>query len=361
MKCAFVDLGRHYGGAETYLVSLISAWIDAGNKALIIVKNGSEFAKKTRAVFGDNRIISVDYNHKCIVNTRKLIAKESIDVLHINGINSGLFMWLVGISIPKVTTVHSNAEMDRIEKPFILRKLFVVAENFCLRKSDRIIVVSEAIKKSLIARNISEDKIVAINNGIQVIQYPKRVIRNDSSKVLNICYAGRLEEVKGCEYLIRALKLCENLNINCDIYGEGTQKDSLVELIKTLNIESMVCLKGYSNAIRDILPNYDVLVMPSLFEASPLTIPEAMNAHTLVVASEVGGIPFLITSKKNGYMFPAKDYERLANIIREVYLNPNDQQTLVLNAYKDFIDNHTFEVMRDRTFNVLREAKIDCE
>lgn len=360
MKCAFVDLGRHYGGAETYLVSLISAWIDAGNEALVVVKNGSEFAKKIRDIFGEKRMICVDYNHKDIRNTRKLLIKDSVDVVHINGINSGLFTWFARIRIPKVTTVHSNAEMDRIEKPFILRKLFVLAENICLKRTNRIIVVSEAIKQGLVSRNIHRKNIITINNGIQIMKYPNRVLRNDSNKVLKICYVGRLEEVKGCEYLLRALKLCEGFNISCDIYGEGSQKNDLEELIKTLNIENMVCLMGYSNIIRDILPDYDVLVMPSLFEASPLTIPEAMNAKTLVVASEVGGIPFLITNKKNGYMFPAKDYNKLANILKEICLNPNEQQELIENAYEDFINNYTFDVMRDRTFNVFREAKCDC-
>ena len=196
MKCAFVDLGRHYGGAETYLLSLISAWIDEGNEALIIAKKESEFANKAKDIFGKQRMICVSYNYKDILNARKRLIGDSVDILHVNGINSGLFIWFARIRIPKVTTVHSNAEMDRIDKPYVLRKMFVVAENFCLKRSNRIIVVSEAIKNGLLSRNIYEEKIVTINNGIHAIQYPEKNLRDDLNKELRICYVGRLEEVK---------------------------------------------------------------------------------------------------------------------------------------------------------------------
>lgn len=357
MKCAFVDLGRHYGGAEYYLISLITAWIEAGNDAIILAKQGSGFAKKITGIFGESRVLCVGYTFKNLKNSKNFLLQNGIDIIHINGINSGLFIWAIGINIPKVTTVHSDANMDRIEKPFVIRKLFVIAEKFCLKKSNSIIVVSEAIKNSLVSRKISEKKIITINNGIQVIDYPKKHIRNDSDMELKVCYAGRLEEVKGCGYLLRALELCKDYRISCDIYGEGSLKNTLVQMVREFNIESMVCFKGYSNAMRDLLPNYDVLVMPSLFEASPLTILEAMNARTLVIASEVGGIPFIIDDKKNGYMFQAKNYEKLASILREIYKNPNEQQIIIENAYNYFINNYSFDVMRDRTFNVLKEEK----
>lgn len=357
MRCAFLNLGRHYGGAEYYLISLITAWLEAGNDAIILAKKRSEFAKRATDIFGKSRILCVDYTFKDLRNAKRFLLENDVDIIHINGINSGLFIWAIGINTPKVTTVHSDANMDRIDKPFVLRKLFVMAENFCLKKSNKIIVVSEAIKNSLVSRNISVKKIIKINNGIQVIDYPKRNVRNDPNSVLKVCFVGRLEEVKGCKYLLQALKLCKDCSISCDIYGDGSQKNNLEQLTRKLNIEHMVCFKGYTNVIRDLLPNYDVLVMPSLFEASPLTIPEAMNARTLVVASEVGGIPFIIDEKENGYMFPAKDYEKLASILQEIYINPDEQQNIIEKAYEDFINNHTFDAMKNRTLNVLFEAK----
>lgn len=43
MKCAFIDLGKHFGGAENYLLVLIERWVAAGNEAVVLTKKKSKF------------------------------------------------------------------------------------------------------------------------------------------------------------------------------------------------------------------------------------------------------------------------------------------------------------------------------
>lgn len=355
MKCAFVDLGRHFGGAENYLISIVESWIKDGNDAVLIVKKGSVFAEKVSEIFRDDIVCPIDYSYNYIKYVRSFLMTSNVDIIHVNGINSGLFIYATGVKIKRVTTVHSDADMDRINRPLVVRKLFVMTENFCLRKSSKIIAVSDSIRNSLLSRRISAQKIIVVNNGIDNIDYPNRKYRVTENEKLNICFVGRLEAVKGCEYLLKALSLCKNMNIMCDVYGEGTEKNRLECMAKRLGISRAVCFKGYSNMIRELLPKYDVIVMPSLFEASPLTIPEAMNARTLVVASDVGGIPFLIKNKENGYLFRSKDYKQLADILVHIYRNPDVYKRIVDNAYGDFVKYYTFDVMKDKTFRILRD------
>ncbi|MDD4369912.1 MAG: glycosyltransferase family 4 protein [Anaerostipes sp.] len=353
MKCTFVNLGKHFGGAENYLLTIIKNWISKGNEAIIITRKNSEFSKVFKENSLDVQVEEVDFTISDIRRTKRILTQKKVELVNINGINSGVFISLVHLRIPKVTTVHSNAEFDRADKTTIIKKIFIMMENYYLKRSDKIIVVSDALRELLVQRGICESKIVTIHNGVKKINYTQRNIRKSESDTLNICYAGRLEKVKGCEYLIRALDEMKKMNFKCDIYGEGSVKKELINQVKNLKIESKISFKGFTNKIRELLPEYDVLVLPSLFEAFPLTIPEAMNAHTLIVCSNAGGLPWIIKNGVNGYLFESKNSTELATILKDIYYTPDRQKNVIDEAYREFEIKYTEEIMLKKTFDVL--------
>ena len=196
MKCAFIDLGKHFGGAENYLLVLIERWVAAGNEAVVLTKKKSKFEQAIMDSQIKAEIHGVDFSYSDIKRTRKLLLREKIDVIDVNGINSGLFAVLMNLPIRRVTTVHSNADVDRADKPRLVRKAFVALENYCLHKSKKVIVVSKAIEKLLLERGIESNKIYLIPNGVKEIHYAEKSLRSDEIEPLRICYVGRLEKVK---------------------------------------------------------------------------------------------------------------------------------------------------------------------
>lgn len=354
MKCAFINLGRHLGGAEYYLSVIIGRWLEDGNEAIVIVKRNSKFAKFIREKIPGLPVEEVDFTRADIVRIKKIFKGDSIGVIDINGINSGVFIKFTATKIPKVTTVHSNADMDRAEKPLLVRKIFVFMENYFLKKSQKIIVVSDSIKELLISRGIPDHQITVVNNGVKFINYPEIGTRPFSKETLKICYVGRLEKVKGCEYLIRALGLLKSYRYQCDIYGDGSLREKLILMTSEEQIGDNVHFMGFSARIRELLPEYDVLVLPSLFEAFPLIVPEAMNAKTLLICSNVGGIPWIIKNGINGYLFEKGNAKELSDLLKMIYEHVSDQKILIENAYHDFINNYTEDVMIEKTFYILK-------
>ena len=172
------------------------------------------------------------------------------------------------------------------------------------------------------------------------------------AKSEHFIYVGRLEKVKGCEYLISALKRLKNVDYICDIYGDGSLLGSLKELAAG---DDKIHFMGFSSEVRKLLPQYDVLVLPSLYEAFPLTIPEAMNAKVLLVCSNVGGIPYIIENQVNGYLFDMGNVEQLGTILESIAKNPKEQIQIIEQAYDDFKHSYTEEVMIKKTFGVLEE------
>ncbi|MBR5799309.1 MAG: glycosyltransferase family 4 protein [Lachnospiraceae bacterium] len=354
MKIAFVDLGRHFGGIEVYMLSLLAERKKQGKKDVILARKDSAFFQKlTEAGYG-KETLAVGFDLGSIREARRRLKEEKVEMIHTNGINSGMFASLLGLKVKCVATVHGDAAFDRIEKNILIQRGFVWLENRLLKKCNQVIAVSEAIKEILIGRGIPSEKIKVIHNGIEKMDYTAAEGPDGQEKNLfRICFVGRLEKVKGCEYLIKALAELKDQAYLCDIYGEGSLKEELKLLCKEVGIEEKVVFKGFSGEIRKVLNLYDVLVQPSLFEAFPLTPLEAMNAGVLVIGSNVGGMKELIQDGETGLKFEAGQAHELAEKIRRVIENEAEAAAIKENAYRLFEEEYTKEIMCEKTFKLL--------
>lgn len=355
MKIVFFDLGKHFGGAENYLFTIIENAIQRGNESVIIVRQKSLFARKCKEKKLECELIEVKFDLESVKKVKRYLKEHSVDVINVNGINSGIFKRLLNINIPTVTTVHSNAYIDRIEKSALVRKLFILLENHCLKHSDNIITVSNAIKDLLVNRGINSNKIVVVNNGIQPITYKKKQFDNGK---LKMCFIGRLEKVKGADILIDALGNLSNGDWECDIYGDGSEINNLKNRAKKLGIFPKIEFMGFEDDVRKRLHSYDVLIQPSRYEAFSLSIIEAMNARTLVVCSDVGGMGAIVEDSVTGYKFPVGNINTLTDILNQLLYNKEVFLRITDNAYKLFLDNYTQDKMANKTLEILRKVSL---
>ena len=92
---------------------------------------------------------------------------------------------------------------------------------------------------------------------------------------------------------------------------------------QVLGIHDIVLFLGAKD--QDVLPNYyaaaELVVMPSHYESFGMVALEAMAMGRPVIASEVGGLAFLIRDGINGYHVPTRDPEALAERIYELLSN----------------------------------------
>ena len=131
---------------------------------------------------------------------------------------------------------------------------------------------------------------------------------------------ARLSDVKGIDVLIKAMPdvLKEIPSANLIIAGQGPEEIYLKELTQDLSLTASVHFKNTINQTQDLLPAFDVFVMPSLMEGLGLSVMEAQACGIPVVASRVGGLVDLIEDGKSGYLVAVNDPEALANRIIEV-------------------------------------------
>jgi glycosyltransferase involved in cell wall biosynthesis len=170
-------------------------------------------------------------------------------------------------------------------------------------------------------------KISVVHNGIERIKIIQAKInfKIDPDKI-NIAVVARLETGKGHEIMINALKLInqgERKKIRVHFIGGGSQEEFLRGLISKNNLKNTIIFWGERDDVRQILPQFDFLVLPSLSENFPFAILEAFAASLPVIASNVGGIKEAVQEGKGGFLVPPGDNRILAEKI--IYLSQNPQ------------------------------------
>jgi polysaccharide pyruvyl transferase CsaB len=192
-----------------------------------------------------------------------------------------------------------------------------------LRKLDYYIVVTSAFRKMLTDRGFEDKRIYTILNGIDFNKPLKEYSKEDFCKKYNISFgkndilvgtAARLDPVKDIGTLLEAAKLVveKNPDVKFIIGGEGEQGKELKARSISLGLDKSVFFIGWLNDPYELISILDINVMTSISEGFPYYLLEGARFSTATVCSRVGGIPDLIESGVNGYLFEPKDYHTLA-------------------------------------------------
>ena len=136
---------------------------------------------------------------------------------------------------------------------------------------------------------------------------------------MEILYLGRLIEEKGVQNLISACAILRDAGIafNLTIAGWGDREEELMGLAKSLDVN--VRFMGETDKPEECYASADVFVhSPIRQEGFGITLVEAMASGCICVASDIGGIPEIITDGRDGYLVEAGNPKALAERLAEV-------------------------------------------
>jgi glycosyltransferase involved in cell wall biosynthesis len=226
-----------------------------------------------------------------------------------------------------VSTLHSS-RFRSAEDRELLEKL--------TPRIDWLIAVSDAIVRKIVAENRDSTAISRIYNGVDLERFDEAPGRDVVRKEFGIpgdapvvAAIGRLEPEKGHPTLIEAWPLVHHHfpQARLLIAGEGSERDRL-EGLAAAHLRSELCCDsvaflGRRDDIPAVLAAADVVAMPSYREAQGIAILEALAAERPVVASNVGGIPEMITDGETGTLVPSHDPSALAAAIISLFTHPD--------------------------------------
>jgi glycosyltransferase involved in cell wall biosynthesis len=222
---------------------------------------------------------------------------------------------------------------------FISKSIFCIAtvSNNCLN----------SLKKLKFFNNL---KLIYIYNGIKDPELSIRNIKRNKVVKRHIVMLSTFEKRKGHFFLFRAMQVVLKIfpNLNLHIYGDGTklEKKIISGHVKKLKLSSNVFIHNFSINKYPIIKNADLLVVPSQeYESFGFTIIEAMSLSVPIVATNVGGIPEVLSNNSSGIICPKDDYIFFANAIISILKNNSLAKKMGHNGRAEFLRKFTARKM----------------
>jgi glycosyltransferase involved in cell wall biosynthesis len=129
-------------------------------------------------------------------------------------------------------------------------------------------------------------------------------------------FVGRLEPRKAPDLLVRAVAASPELH--CVIVGDGPMRRELEALAARLQVADRICFLGVRGRpeVAALCADAQLLVLPSVSEASPLVVTEAMACGTPVLATRLAGLPTLVEDWDTGFLVTPGDLGELTVALR---------------------------------------------
>jgi len=244
---------------------------------------------------------------------------QNVDVIHAHQYTPFFYASLsryLGNKAPILFTAHGRTFPD------FRRPKRVFANRFLISKKDRIVAVGKQVKNALMENEgIPETKIEVIYNGIDVERFKVHSASRQLTREklglkqgeVIVIHVARLNPLKDHLTAIKTMDhLRDHPEIRLFIVGEGEEEQNIKHAIAERKLESTVSMLGLRKDIPELLNAADACLLTSRSEGIPLTLAEAMATELPCVATDVGGVPEMVTDNVTGFLCPAGDSKKLA-------------------------------------------------
>ena len=211
----------------------------------------------------------------------------------------------------------------------------------------RVVANSSAAAERLVEEGVQPSKVATIANGLDFHRFAAVKPPSTSRRPRTVTTVANLRPGKGHDVLLKAAaRLVRRVpDVRFRIVGDGPRRLDLERQAAALRISSQVEFLGHRNDIPDLLSHSEIFVLPSLMEASPNALIEAMAAGVPIVATRVGGIPESIEHERSGILVPPGDDRALAAGIARLMRRPQIASRLADAARQSAASRFSFDRM----------------
>ncbi len=278
---------------------------------------------------------------------KQLIQKEHIDVVLNFGLKVECFSRLFAKKFGVKRIISNIRSTDNHRKWY-----HTLLDRLTQKNVDLWVSNSEAGKQAHHKREkVPNEKISVIYNFIDT--YPK-ILHKEQSKVLRIGILANIFKRKGYFDTIPLTKILmeKGIEIKYIIGGVDKTNGTFLKELEKEKLLSYFKFKGYVSDKVQFFSEIDVFFLPSYLEGLPTVILEAMMFEKPIVASNIGGIPEVITDGETGYLFNPGNVDGFATGIINL-LNEEQKEKIIRNAKRQVEEKFSKTQCMNKWINII--------
>jgi glycosyltransferase involved in cell wall biosynthesis len=366
-----VGFSTAWGGGAVVVLQLVEKLIQLGCQVTMLCSTEPLAAARfsqigTEIIYARHyrRPISPVQDALLLYEVYSICRRRHFDVVHTHNPKSGVVgriaAGLVGTPLV-IHTIHGLPFNDAMPswRAWLYRTMERIAARYC----DVHISVNETDRRRAIEAGLGgPDRIVTVLNGIDVDQFinvtpaPLRTELSLPDDAILIGWTGRLNFLKGLEYLIKALPplIAAEPRAHVLLVGSGELENDLRALVTELGVEDHCHFLGFRQDIPALLASLDLYAQPSLSEGLSISLLEAMAAGKPIVTTDITGNREVIEGGVSGLLVPPTDVEALATALLKLMRDPTRSQRLARQARQRVEQHFNADRMVKETVDLYR-------
>jgi glycosyltransferase involved in cell wall biosynthesis len=297
---------------------------------------------------------------RALADTVRVIRGSRARLIHTHGGTAGFYGRLAARRVGGVRSVHTYHGIHYLHERNLRRRyLHRAIDRFLLRWTDEVICVAKSDRDlALMERLASPQHVCVVYNGIDVSRFAPgvRVNRDDGRFIVGT--VGRLHEQKGHVYLLEAAEQIRQSHpqVRFRIIGDGPLRERLQADVRARRLDDIVDFLGARSDVPAQMQEFDLFVLPSLWEGLPYVLLEAMAAGLPIVATEVDGVREVITGGEEGLLVPPRNAQALAAAVLELAANGARRAQMGARGSRAVRERFSLEGMIEQTASVYSRA-----
>ena len=321
IQITHANFAKGFRGGERQTQLLIEQLSLFGYKQALVVRKKSELTARCKDI---KNLEIIEISKPYIFHCSKI---KDTSLLHAHETKALQFAYFCN-KIFKIPYVVTRRVDNKIKNNWLNKKMYASAKVA--------VALSKAIQKEILRVSPHANTHIipdAFTNTTIDMEISRTIKERFKDKFL-VGHVGALDDGhKGQSFLIEAAKNMEKIypDIHFIFLGSGHDEAKLKQQAKDL---LNITFEGFVNNVNDYINCFDLFVFPSRNEGLGSILLDVMRLEVPIIASDVGGIPDIISSGENGILIPPCDSDAIEKNIIDLFGNQEKREALASSAIK---------------------------
>jgi glycosyltransferase involved in cell wall biosynthesis len=370
LHVAYLTAGLAERGYDT---TLVAGTLARGEESMASV--AEERGVKIEVLDDLHREIAPWRDARAILRLALLIRRERPTILHTHTAKAGavgrIAALLSGNARPPIVVHTFHGHVLRGYFNPLLTLAFRTLERWLARATTVLVAVSPEVRDDLVRLGIAPaSKFVVVRLGIELderigadehARFETRRMIGLAPDAFVVGWVGRMTAVKRTDDVVRALRRLVDRGVDAYLclVGDGPDRGHLERYAHELGVIKRCLFVGYQDDVARYYNAFDVLILPSVNEGTPVSVIEALAAERPAVATRVGGVPDVVRDGVDGFLVDPGDADALAARLAELAADPERRVRMGAEGRSHVLERYAVARLVDDVDRLYRELLED--